>query len=279
MGGYVIGDIVVGEISAAAVSKAVGKGAGAVDDIGNIANKADDVAKIADDIGDFYDDIYRGCYDEPFNPIEEGAILDPDDIVEIADVPEGGKYSSFGEMSLEDGILYDDFWKQVKTGEARWGERPNADMLYSREYINNHIEKFREGGSYLISRDIYEAWVEDSIMNPKLGRPNELFITTASEIDKALILSDGDLAVLEKVLGFDNGTFSKHGGVVRIDISNPLDYEIRLPSGNEYGANRHFVSGGKTDGGTLEAVINNVPNADSVRTIIEDPFSILDGGK
>ena len=124
MGGYVIGDIVVGEISAAAVSKAVGKGAGAVDDIGNIANKADDVAdiaetagkmddiaeiaetagkaddvaKIADDIGDFYDDIYRGCYDEPFNPIEEGAILDPDDIAEIAaDVPKSG--TDFGKYS------------------------------------------------------------------------------------------------------------------------------------------------------------------------------------
>lgn len=136
MGGYVIGDLLVSEVSAALVSKVVGKGAGAVDDIGNIAGKADDVAdvaegagkmddiaeiaetagkaddvvKIADDIEDFYDDIYRGCYDEPFNPIEEGAILDPDDVVDIAsEVPEGGKYSSFGEMPLEDGILYDDF--------------------------------------------------------------------------------------------------------------------------------------------------------------------------
>lgn len=104
-------------------------------------------------------------------------------------------------------------------------------MLYSQEYINNHIEKFKEGGPYLISRDVYEAWVEDPIMHPQLGRPKELFITTANEIDNALISSNGDLAKLEKVLGFDSGTFSKHGGVVRIDIDNPLEYEIRLPSG------------------------------------------------
>ncbi len=80
-------------------------------------------------------------------------------------------------------------------------------------------------------------------------------------------------------MGFDSGTYTKHGGIVRIDIKKPLDYEIRLPSGNEYGANIHFISGGKTDGGALEAVINNVPNSEECRSINLNPFEILNGGK
>lgn len=78
-------------------------------------------------------------------------------------------------------------------------------------------------------------------------------------------------------MGFDPGTYTENGGVVRIDIKNPVDYEIRLPSGNEYGANSHFVCGGKTDGGALEAVINNIPNTDKYRTIILNPFEIVNG--
>lgn len=55
--------------------------------------------------------------------------------------------------------------------------------------------------------------------------------------------------------------------MVRIDVLEPFDYKIRMPSGNEYGANPHFVFGCKTDGGTLEAVINNIPNSDKYRII------------
>lgn len=80
-------------------------------------------------------------------------------------------------------------------------------------------------------------------------------------------------------MGFDEGCFSKHGGVVRIDIKEPLSYEIRLLSGNEYGANSHFVPGGRTDGGALECVINNVPNEDGYRSITINAFESIIGVK
>jgi len=38
---------------------------------------------------------------------------------------------------------------------------------------------------------------------------------------------------------------------------------LRIPSGNEAGANSHWIPGGKTDGGVLEAItdlISNVPD-------------------
>lgn len=182
-------------------------------------------------------------------------------------------------MSEVDGKAYDLFWEQVASSEPRWGERPNPEMLYSREYIETHIQNFEQGGSYLVSKDVYDARIADDIKNPFLGRPGELFISTTDEIDSALIKSNGNLAELEKIMGFDEGWFSKHGGVVRIDIKDPLSYEIRLPSGNEYGANAHFVPGGKTDGGALESVINNVPNEDGCRNITINAYESIIGVK
>lgn len=101
-------------------------------------------------------------------------------------------------MSEADGKAYELFWEQVASGEPRWGERPNPELLYSKEYINGHIQKFEQGGSYLVSRDVYDVRIADDIKNPFLGRPGELFISTTDEIDAALMKSNGNLLELEK---------------------------------------------------------------------------------
>ena len=85
-----------------------------------------------------------------------------------------------------------------------------------------------------------------------------------------------NLEILESILGLDPGTFSKNGGVVRIDIYDPLSHNIRLPSGNEYGANSNFIPGGRTSGGALECVIDNVPNSDEYRGVTLDAFSSVE---
>jgi len=47
---------------------------------------------------------------------------------------------------------------------------------------------------------------------------------------------------------------------VRIDIPNPNASGVRLPSGNESGANPLWIPGGQLPGGKLEAVVNPVPS-------------------
>ena len=183
-----------------------------------------------------------------------------------------GKYSAFGEMSEDDGAKYNLFWEQVASGEPRWGERPNPEMLLSSSEINEHLAQFENGASYLVTERTYEAFIEDAIGHPTLGRPGELFVTTSEQIDTLLKNANGDYRVIEKALGFDEGTFSKGGGLVRINISEPYNYELRLPSGNEYGANNHFIFGGKTDGGFPEAVVSDVPNADFARIVTHINF-------
>lgn len=62
------------------------------------------------------------------------------------------------------------------------------------------------------------------------------------------------------MLGFDEGHFAKGGGLVRIDVEDIADLNLRIPNGNEYGANSHWIPGGYTDGGVPEAVSDLIPN-------------------
>lgn len=58
----------------------------------------------------------------------------------------------------------------------------------------------------------------------------------------------------EKSLGFDEEYIADGSGLVRIDIDNLDGLNLRMPSGNEAGANNHWIPGGKTDGGISEAI-------------------------
>lgn len=54
-------------------------------------------------------------------------------------------------------------------------------------------------------------------------------------------------------MGLDYGSLGN--SPVRIDISNPSD--LRIPSGNELGANSQWLPGGFTAGGIPEATIKS----------------------
>lgn len=96
---------------------------------------------------------------------------------------------------------------------------------------------------------------------PYIGCPdNTQFIAPKDFMNKIAIIANGDISIYEKRLGFDEGHFTTGGGLVRFDIKNPQDLNVRIPSGNEFGANEHWIPGGYTDGGTAEAIIDNIPN-------------------
>ena len=80
--------------------------------------------------------------------------------------------------------------------------------------------------------------------------------------------------VYEEALGFDIGHFEDGGGLIRIDVNNVEDLNLRIPSGNEAGANNHWIPGGITDGGVPEAVSDLIPNNKNNVTITE-----INGGK
>ena len=86
-------------------------------------------------------------------------------------------------------------------------------------------------------------------------------------MDTVIKSSGGKYSEVDKALGFDKGHFETGHGLVRIDVFNPLKLNARLPSGNEYGANEHFIPGGYTDGGSPECVSDLIPNNEKYRNI------------
>lgn len=145
------------------------------------------------------------------------------------------------------------------------GQRPNPETYMSKEQINAHLDQFKEGGSFVMTRDQYETFVEG---REKIGLPdNSQYMTSKEYMDSIDKKANGDIAVYEKELGFDQGHFENGGGMVRVDVNEPLEHNARMPSGNEMGANDHFVPGGYTDGGAPECVTNQIPNNDECRKL------------
>ena len=88
---------------------------------------------------------------------------------------------------------------------------------------------------------------------------NLLFFMTKSFCDELIKKANGDYSVVERVLGYPEGYLENCGGLVRIDAENSSGLNIRIPSGNERGANELWLPGGYTSGGVPEAVTNTIP--------------------
>lgn len=153
------------------------------------------------------------------------------------------------------------------------GTRPPPNTYLSKKYIKNHLKKFREGVSIVMGLESYNKFV---VPAEKIGRSDGCFVMPkyiCDEIDKKF---GGDISSYEKSLSFTEGYFSKQGGLVRIDIFDISDLNLRMASGNEDGANDFWLPGGFTMGAIPEAVVNPIPK-ERIRInfikIVENPLS------
>ena len=75
-------------------------------------------------------------------------------------------------------------------------------------------------------------------------------------MNQAIFLTGGDSAKLGNLFGVD--TWSGQN-LIRIDVDNPTNLNLRQPPKNNSGANNNFVPGGKTSGGISEIVTDLIP--------------------
>ena len=137
------------------------------------------------------------------------------------------------------------FTKVMRTSK---GQRPDPSTYLKESYIKKHLSHFKEGASRIVSKknyDRYGGYREDGTA----------FVLTKSEADKIIANAAGDKRVLESSLGLPEGSLDSDS-LLRIDITNPSELNIRMPSGNEAGANSLWIPGGKLPDGSLEAVID-----------------------
>jgi len=138
------------------------------------------------------------------------------------------------------------------------GSRSDPSIYLSEAYIAEHLKKF-EG-------EVSTLAFDNSINKYKqIGRDDGLFVMPKQKMDELLVKTKGDVKLIEIELGIPPGTWSSKVNdplmpdkLIRIDIKNSTNHELRMATGNEAGANELWIPGGKTPKGNLEAVINPI---------------------
>ena len=194
--------------------------------------------------------------DEALEMFKEGKSFD-----EVKKVVEGG----LSESGLDSGLTQSQIEKIVNTPK---GSRPDPSSYLSQEYIEAHLAQFNDGVSVIQTEWAYKRYSE---INGFVGVPddNSLFVMPKNYCDDVIERANGNISIIEKELGFPEGYFSDGGGLIRIDAPNTPELNIRIPSGNETGANIHWIPGGKTSGGVPEAITNTIPLKDTTITRID----------
>jgi filamentous hemagglutinin len=137
--------------------------------------------------------------------------------------------------------LYDEVLSKPK------GQRPPPSDYLSAEYISAHLSKF-EGGVVKIKATAREGME---------GPPGGTFVMSKEQARQLIKDANGDVGKLEISLGLNPGDLGD--SPVVLDISMPQN--MRLPSGNEMGANKYWIPGGKTSGQVIEVTIDPIPAA------------------
>jgi hypothetical protein len=130
------------------------------------------------------------------------------------------------------------------------GNRPDPSEYLPSEFIDHHLEKFDEGASRFTTSEALEDY--------GIGhRDGTTFVFPTRELDTLMQSTGGDRRALEEALGLPEGFFDTEG-LVRVDIPDPGEYALRVPSGNEAGASDQWLPGGFLPTGTSEAIIDGV---------------------
>ena len=161
------------------------------------------------------------------------------------------------EYALAEEIRYKNYWNEPILKIPK-GSRPNPKTYVNSEYLTKHFAEFDEGATVIQTEWAYTNYSE---ANGFVGVPddNTLFVMPTKYADKVIKNSNGNINYIEEKLGFPKGYFKYGGGLVRIDVEDLSDLDLRLPSGNETGANSMWIPGGETSGGVPEAILNTVP--------------------
>ncbi|MGW6374977.1 putative T7SS-secreted protein [Rhodococcus sp. NPDC055112] len=128
------------------------------------------------------------------------------------------------------------------------GERPDPSEYLSPDYIEHHLAQFDDGATRFVTENNLEKY-------GIAQRDGTAFVMPNAEADALIGTSGGDPRALEDALGLPEG-FLDSNQLVRVDIADPGELNVRVPSGNEAGANELWIPGGKLPNGNLEAVID-----------------------
>lgn len=134
--------------------------------------------------------------------------------------------------------------------DAGKGNRPDPSTYLPASRIAEHAQAF-DGGA---SRFTLQGTVDKYGLGQRDGTT---FVMTRAEADRILASTNGDPRKLEAALGLPPGQLDD-GTLVRVDFSPDAmdDLNVRMPTGNEAGANNQWLPGGLLPSGANEAVLD-----------------------
>lgn len=139
-------------------------------------------------------------------------------------------------------------YKYLKCGDTVQSAPQNAA-----NYITKHLGAFDGGATRFMLKSSLEKRGPAQI-------DGMAFVLPKFEADQLLKNIGGDAGKMEDFLGLPRGGLSGKE-LVRLDFEDPKSLKLRLPSGNEAGANPQWIPGGRLPEGGIEAVINIDKNA------------------
>ncbi len=167
-----------------------------------------------------------------------------------------------GGVSLKPGVTEKEVFENVL--QKPIGQRSLPETYLSPTYISNELARYEDGATKIVLKSNYDRW--------GLGQTDGTsFVMPKSEADRLLNSVGSDPIKIADALGLSRDTV-KGSSLIRVDILNPKQAGLRLPSGNEAGANSNWIPGGKLPGGSSEAVID----VNSKLKVIETPIKVGD---
>jgi RHS repeat-associated protein len=128
------------------------------------------------------------------------------------------------------------------------GARPDPKTYMPESQIKSQLSQFESGASRFMTKGNVDKY-------GPAQRDGTSFLLTRKEADELLASTKGDKRALEDALGLPKN-FLDTNELVRVDVPDPKSLNLRIPSGNEAGANDYWLPGGKLPDGNLEAVVD-----------------------
>jgi len=148
-------------------------------------------------------------------------------------------------------------YQKVKEVQAMdKGTRPDPSTYLPQSYIDAHLDKFSGGASYFTPK-----WALDAFGRDPVGRGDGQFVMATQQVNEMLFRTNGDMGMIETELGIPGGTWQGQEMVV-IQIADPKSVNLRIPSGNEEGANELWLAGGQLPTGHDEGVTDSIPKGE-----------------
>lgn len=177
--------------------------------------------------------------------------------LDATDVPE----------ALRNGWKKDGAWDPSEVVGWGKGDRPDPTEYLDKDYIQQHLDQFADGASRIYVSDSLHTW------GP--GNRGTTFVFPTAELQNILDETGGNARDLAVRLGLDPTDFlDKKGNPLEVELRHFSPDELsglRMPSGNEGGANAQWIPGGDLPTGVPEAVIDIPETATGIGDIENTP--------